>query len=120
MGVTGNDGTPTTTPSDSSAASTAILRIQHPVLDYAAWKAAFDSDPIGRAASGVHRYQIQRPIDDANYVMIDLEFGSHHEAQTVLAALRVVWGRVAGTIMTNPQARIVEPVETKEYAHPAS
>jgi hypothetical protein len=25
-----------------------ILRIEHPVSDYDAWKAAFDSDPIGR------------------------------------------------------------------------
>jgi hypothetical protein len=32
----------------------------------------------------------------------------------------VVWDRVAGTIMTNPQARIVEPVETKEYPLPVS
>jgi hypothetical protein len=26
-----------------------------------------------------------------------------------------VWGRVEGTLMMNPQARIVEAVETKEY-----
>jgi hypothetical protein len=52
--------------------------------------------------------------------MIDLEFDSHRQAQAVLAALRVVWDRVAGTIMTNPQARIVEPVETKEYPLPVS
>ena len=25
-----------------------ILRIEHPVPDYDAWKQAFDSDPIGR------------------------------------------------------------------------
>ena len=29
-----------------------ILRIEHPVPDYDAWKAAFDSDPIGRERSG--------------------------------------------------------------------
>jgi hypothetical protein len=120
MDVTGNDGTPAGMPSDSSPASTTILRIEHPVLDYAAWKAAFDSDPIGRERSGVRRYQIQRAIDDPNYVLIDLEFDSHHQAQAVLAALRVVWERVAGTIMANPQARIVEPVETKQYPLPAS
>jgi hypothetical protein len=52
--------------------------------------------------------------------VIDLEFDSHHQAQAVLAALRVVWDRVTGTVMTNPQARIVEPVETGEYAGSAS
>jgi hypothetical protein len=120
MGVPGNDGTPTSTPSHGSQTSKSILRIEHPVLDYAAWKAAFDSDPIGREQSGVRRYQIQRAIDDPNYVLIDLEFDTHRQAQAVLAALRVVWDRVAGTIMTNPQARIVQPVETKQYPLPAS
>jgi hypothetical protein len=101
-------------------ASRSILRIEHPVFDYEAWKAAFDSDPIGREKSGVRRYQIQRAIDDANHVMIDLEFDTHGEAQAMLAALRVVWDRVAGTIIANPRARIVEPVETRQYALPAS
>lgn len=120
MGVTGNEGAPANMPSDSDQASKSILHIEHPVLDYQAWKAAFDSDPIDRAASGVRRYQIQRAIDDPNYVLIDLEFDTHGQAQAVLAAMRVVWERVAGTVIADPQARIVEPVETKEYALPAS
>jgi hypothetical protein len=99
---------------------TSILRIEHPVADYAAWKAAFDSDPIGRERSGVRRYQIQRAVDDPDHVLIDLEFDSHQQAQAALAALRSVWARVAGTLITNPQARIVEPVETRTYPAPAS
>ena len=92
-----------------------ILRIEHPVLDYDGWKQAFDSDPVGREKSGVRRYQVLRPIDDANYVMIDLEFDTASQAEALLAAMRVVWGRVEGKIMMNPQSRIVEAVETKEY-----
>jgi len=92
-----------------------ILRIEHPVPDYDSWKKAFDSDPVGREKSGVCRYWILRPVDDANYVMIDLEFDTVSQAEALLAAMRVVWGRVQGTIMTNPQARIVRTVETKEY-----
>jgi hypothetical protein len=53
-----------------------ILRIEHPVPDYDAWKAAFDSDPIGRERSDVRRYRILRPTDDPNYVTVDLEFDS--------------------------------------------
>lgn len=120
MGVTGTGGSPAGTSSDRREASRSVLRIEHPVLDYEAWKAAFDSDPIGRAESGVRRHQVQRAIDDPSYVMIDLEFDTQGEAEAVLAALRVVWDRVVGTIVTNPQARIVEPVETKEYALPGS
>ena len=92
-----------------------ILRIEHPVPDYDGWKKAFDSDPVGREKSGVRRYQISRPIDDPNYVMIDLEFDTTSQAEALLAAMRGVWGRVEGTIMMNPQARIVEAVETREY-----
>jgi hypothetical protein len=29
--------------------------------------------------------------------------------------MRVVWGRVKGKIVMNPQARIVEAVEIKDY-----
>jgi hypothetical protein len=92
-----------------------ILRIEHPVSDFDGWKKAFDSDPIGREKSGVRRYRLLRPIDDAHYVMIDLEFDTAGQAEALLTAMRVVWGRVQGKIMMNPQARIVEAVETKEY-----
>ena len=68
-----------------------ILRIEHPVPDYDAWKEAFDSDPIGRQQSGVRRYRILRPTDDPNYVMVDLDFDSASEAEAVHSALRELW-----------------------------
>ncbi|HEX2995123.1 MAG TPA: hypothetical protein VHP14_09865 [Anaerolineales bacterium] len=92
-----------------------ILRIEHPVPDYDRWKQAFDSDPVGRAKLGVRCYQVLRAVDDPNYVMIDLEFDTAHEAEELLNAMRNVWGRVQGTVILNPQARIVEAVETKAY-----
>ena len=91
-----------------------ILRIEHPVPDFDGWKKAFDSDPVGREKSGVRRYRVLRPIDNANYVLIDLEFDTASQAESLLAAMRTVWSRVEGTIMMNPQTRIVEAVETKE------
>lgn len=90
-----------------------VLRIEHSVPDYDAWKEAFDGDPIGRERSGVRRYRILRAADDPNYVMIDLEFDGANEAETVHAALRELWGRV--DVMRSPQARIGEAVESKEY-----
>jgi hypothetical protein len=54
-------------------------------------------------------------MDDPNYVMIDLEFASKHEADAMLAALRELWSRVEGSVMSNPQTRIVEVVESQEY-----
>jgi hypothetical protein len=92
-----------------------ILRIEHPVPDFDGWKTAFDSDPMGRKQAGVRRYQIFRASDDPNYVLIDLEFATTGEAEALLAALRGLWSRVEGTVMSNAQARIVETVESTEY-----
>lgn len=92
-----------------------ILRIEHPILDFAGWKKAFDSDPVGREKSGVRRHRVLRPTDDAKYVMIDLEFETAKEAEALLAAMRVVWGHVEGKIVLSPKARIVESVESREY-----
>ncbi len=92
-----------------------ILRIEHPIPNYDSWKAAFDSDPVGREQRGVRRYRILRSTDDPNYVMIDLEFDSASEAEAMHEALRGLWSRVEGTVMMDPRARIVETVETKEY-----
>ena len=90
-----------------------ILRIEHSVPHFDAWKQAFDGDPVGREQGGVRRYRILRQVDDPNYVMIDLEFDSSSEANTFLAALRDLWGRV--DVIRDPKARIVEMVESKEY-----
>ena len=92
-----------------------ILRIEHTVPNFEGWKAAFDSDPVGRQRSGVRRYQIMRPVDDPNYVMIDLELDSRREAEAMLVGLRELWSRMEGQVLMNPQARIVETVESKEY-----
>ena len=91
------------------------LRIEHPVPNFEGWKEAFDSDPVGRERSGVRRYRISRAVDDPNFVTIDLEFDTQREAEGLLAAMQQVWGRVQGTIILNPRARIVETVESKEY-----
>lgn len=92
-----------------------VLRIEHPVPDFAEWKAAFDGDPAGRERSGVRRYRIMRPADDLHYVLVDLEFDTNAEAESLLAAMREVWDHVKGVVMSDPSARIVEMVESQEY-----
>ena len=91
------------------------LQIEHPVPNFDDWKKAFDSDPAGRQQSGVLRYKILRKVDDLNYVIIDLEFDKLSEAESFLNSLRNLWGRVEGKIINNPQARIIELVESREY-----
>jgi hypothetical protein len=90
-----------------------ILRIEHPVPDYDAWKQAFDSDPLNRRESGVRRHRVLRAADDPDHVLIDLEFDTSEQAEAMQAALRGVWSRV--DVMRDPQARIVEVVESRDY-----
>ena len=94
-----------------------ILHIEHPIREFDTWKKAFESDPAGRERSGVRRYQILRPIDNPNYVMIDLNFESIMAAEAFLATMREVWQSAAAApaLTGNPQTRIVEVVESKEY-----
>ena len=91
-----------------------ILRIEHAIPTFAGWKQAFDNDPVDRKGSGVRRYQILRSVDDPNYVLIDLEFDTLEEAEGLLAKMRRVWSGDGQRVMRNPQARIVETVETIE------
>jgi hypothetical protein len=91
-----------------------IVRVEHSVGDFDAWKAAFDSDPVGRKKSGVRRYRVLRAEDDPKYVMIDLEFGSSQEAETFRARLGQMWAPLEGKLIGSPRARIVHAVEYKE------
>ena len=97
------------------SASNTILRIEHSVPDYGLWKEAFDSDPIGRRRMGVRRYQILRPVDDDNYVMVDVEFDSRPEAEGLLSAMRAIWSRAEHEVSANQRAWIAEAVERREY-----
>ncbi len=91
-----------------------ILEIEHPVPSFEAWKSAFDNDPVGRQRSGVRRYRILRLVDNPNHVIIQLEFDELSQAEAMVMSLRQLWARVEGTVMSNPQTRIVELVESKD------
>jgi hypothetical protein len=93
-----------------------VLQIEHAITDFEVWKAAFDSDPLRRAESGVRRYRVLQPLDDPNYVKVDLEFDSAREAEAFGAALRELWGsrRATPALAGAPQSRILEEVAREE------
>ena len=93
-------------------------QIEHPVSDFDTWKGAFDSFTDFRQRSGVRRYRVLQPIDDPNYVIIELEFDGSSEAEAFLSAMRRnVWSsrEAAPALVGEPQTRIVDAVEVKEY-----
>jgi hypothetical protein len=94
-----------------------VLQIEHPVRDYAAWKAAFDSDPAGRERGGVRRYEIYRPVDDPGFVAVDLAFDNRDAAEAFKLGLESLWRtpRASAALAGTPRARIVDVVEDREY-----
>lgn len=66
----------------------------------------------------MRRHQVLRPTDDPNYVVIELGFDGPSEAEAFLALLRrEVWSsrEASPALMGEPQTRLVEVVEAKEY-----
>ena len=90
-----------------------ILHIQHAVPDFDSWKRAFDSDPMDRKGSRVRRYHVHRSVADRNFVMIDLEFDTLAEAERLLDKLRQMWAGPGAAVMRNPEAWIIETIESK-------
>jgi hypothetical protein len=93
------------------------LQLEHSIKDFAMWKAAFDRDPLDRRGLGVRRHRVFRPLDDPNYVVVELEFETESEAQAGGAALRKLWSsrQAAPALVGAPRVRIVETVEDREY-----
>lgn len=89
-----------------------ILRIEHAVADFDAWKKAFDGDPLHRRDAGVRQYRILRPVDDPGYVTVDLEFDTLARAEAMQGAVRRLWGQVEGELMQGGRLRIVRVAET--------
>lgn len=91
-----------------------VLRIEHPVPDFDAWKQVFDSDPAGRKASGVRRYAISRPMDDDRFISVDLDFDTLGEAEAFVARMRELWAGTGARVSSDQRARLFETVEWRE------
>lgn len=93
------------------------LHIEHGITNFSESKAAFDRFADLRAQAGFVVYTIRQPVDDSDYVMIDLDFDSTEEAQAISRALRErVWPtrENAPALAGSPQTRILETVESNE------
>ena len=89
-----------------------VLHTEHTVTSFDSWKSAFDSHQHDRSQTGAHRYQIMRPTDDPNAVIVEVEFATAREAEAVLAGMRGTWSRIQGTILIgDSKVRIAEVVE---------
>ena len=58
-----------------------------------------------------------RPVDDPNYIAVDLEFDSLADAERFQVALAELWRsqEAAPALVGTPRVRIVEAVESRSY-----
>lgn len=92
------------------------LHIEHSITDFTVWSAAFERFAAARAKFGVRAARVLRPIDDAAFVVIDLDFDTVDEAGTFLAFLEeTVWSSPdnAPALAGTPRTRILQPAETR-------
>jgi hypothetical protein len=93
----------------------ATLHIEHPISDLDVWMLAFNRFADARSGAGVTAERIQQPVDDANYIVVQLDFDTPEAAGNFKHFLEtVVWASpenspgLAGT----PQARVLNTVST--------
>ena len=90
------------------------LRIEHAITDYDVWKTAFDRFAPARTAAGVRAWTVRRPLDDAGYLMLDLEFDTVEAAGAFARFLTErVWSspESAPALAGVPRTRVLELVE---------
>lgn len=88
----------------------ATLHIEHGITDFRIWKEAFDRFAARRTEAGVTAHRIYQPVDDARYVVLQLDFPSVAQARTFREFLEArVWSTPANSpgLAGSPQARVL-------------
>ncbi|MFF3324712.1 hypothetical protein [Streptomyces sp. NPDC002889] len=94
----------------------ATLHIEHAITDLDSWKAAFDQFADFRRHAGVRGYRILQPLDDPQYIVVDLEFDTAAAAENFRDALvEKIWPsrEAAPALVGTPQTMILEVVEER-------
>lgn len=89
------------------------LLIEHSISDFDTWHDAYGRFAARRKEGGVLRERIMQPVDDAHYVLIDLEFATVEAAQRFQRFLETqVWSNPANSpaLEGSPRSRIVDTV----------
>jgi len=92
------------------------LHIEHAISDFDRWLTAFQRFADARAQAGVRDHRVQRPVDDSNYVVIDLDFDTVDDAERFLGFLQTrVWSspQNAPALVGTPQTKILQSAPTR-------
>jgi len=89
----------------------ATLRIEHAISDYQTWRQAFEGFSEARRKAGVRGFTIRQPVDDPDYLTLDLEFGTAGQAEAFAGFLHgQVWSSATSSpaLAGTPQTRVLE------------
>ncbi len=87
------------------------LHIEHTISDFEVWQQAFERFDDARQQAGVQSHQVRRPVDDGQYVVIDLEFATVEQAERFRDFLHEkVWSSSANSpaLVGSPSTKILE------------
>lgn len=87
------------------------LHIEHAISNFEVWQQAFKRFERARQQAGVRSHQVRRPVDDAQYVVIDLDFATVEQAERYREFLLVnVWSSSANSpaLVGAPETKILE------------
>jgi hypothetical protein len=87
------------------------LSIEHAITDFPTWKQAFDRFAEAREKAGVRNHRIRHPVGDPHYLVIELDFDAHENADSFRQFLNnVVWANrdASPALAGTPRTRILE------------
>ncbi len=90
------------------------LSIEHAISDFRTWKEAFDRFADARSQAGVLAHRIRRPVDDQQYLVIELDFDAEEQARAFRQFLTtVVWvnPEASPALSGTPATKILEPAD---------
>jgi heme-degrading monooxygenase HmoA len=90
-----------------------ILHIEHPITDLGTWLEAFGRFAPAREQAGVTDTKVFQPVDDPNYIMVNLRFESADAAANFRKFLQdVVWSSPEASpgLAGSPTSRVLTEV----------
>jgi quinol monooxygenase YgiN len=90
--------------------------VQHTVLDYDAWKPAFDEHEATRAKYGCTGHTIYRDPDNRNDLTILTSWRSREDAQRFMDAPSLKAAMEKGGVTSEPRITLLEETDSRRYA----
>jgi hypothetical protein len=92
----------------------ATLHIEHAITDLSTWLGAFARFDEARQKAGVRAQRVYQPVDDEQYIYIQLDFDSIEQAAAFQRFLETnVWASAEASpgLSGAPRARVLTAVE---------